>query len=158
MTWWIWVATGIVLCLAELAVPAFFILWFGVAAIATGLLLLVLPDLPLAFQLAFFGLVSIGCVVGWFRLFRSRFGSKTAITGEAEAVGERGTVIVGTSHPHDLGRARFATSVLSEEVWDVVADDPLKVGNSVRVVAVLGGGENDAEGRPQRILKVKKVS
>jgi len=41
--WWHWVVLGIVLMLLELAVPAFFLMWFGLGAVVIGLLMLVFP-------------------------------------------------------------------------------------------------------------------
>ena len=37
--WWHWVVLGIVLVLLELAVPTFFLVWFGVGAIVVGIAL-----------------------------------------------------------------------------------------------------------------------
>ena len=31
--WWYWIVGGIVLVLAELAIPSFFIVWFGLGAL-----------------------------------------------------------------------------------------------------------------------------
>ena len=41
--WWHWIVLGIGLVIAELAVPAFFVIWFGLGALLVGLALLVLP-------------------------------------------------------------------------------------------------------------------
>ncbi len=39
MTWWIWIIGGVLLCLGEMATPgAFYLLFFGVAALVTGVL------------------------------------------------------------------------------------------------------------------------
>ena len=39
MAWWIWIIGGVLLCLAEIATPgAFYLLFFGVAALLVGLL------------------------------------------------------------------------------------------------------------------------
>ena len=40
LEWWHWIVLGLVLTLAELAVPAFFIVWFGLGALGVGLVLL----------------------------------------------------------------------------------------------------------------------
>ena len=40
LEWWHWVVGGIVLILAELAIPSFFIVWFGLGALLVGLLAL----------------------------------------------------------------------------------------------------------------------
>ncbi len=154
--WWHWVALGIVLVVAELFVPAFFILWFGLGALLTGVLLLVWPSLPLAGQLAFFGVFSLVCVVGWFRVFRSRFRSESAVTEESAAVGERGLTTFGAGEPGEIGRVRFVVPVLGADIWDFVADEPISVGTPVRVVAVLVS-ERGPNGGSRRILKVEKV-
>ena len=51
LEWWHWIVLGLVLTLAELAVPAFFIIWFGLGALGVGIALLILPNLSLATQL-----------------------------------------------------------------------------------------------------------
>ena len=38
--WWHWIVLGIGLVIAELAVPAFFVIWFGLGALLVGLALL----------------------------------------------------------------------------------------------------------------------
>ena len=39
MAWWIWIIGGVLLCLAEIATPgAFYLLFFGLAALVVGLL------------------------------------------------------------------------------------------------------------------------
>ena len=49
--WWHWIVGGIVLVLAELVIPSFFIVWFGLGALLVGLLLLAVPDLSLPTQI-----------------------------------------------------------------------------------------------------------
>ena len=41
--WWHWIVLGIALVIAELAVPAFFIIWFGLGALLVGLAMLAVP-------------------------------------------------------------------------------------------------------------------
>ena len=39
MAWWVWIIGGVLLCLAEMATPgAFYLLFFGVAALVVGVL------------------------------------------------------------------------------------------------------------------------
>ena len=40
LEWWHWIVGGIVLILAELVIPSFFIVWFGLGALFVGLLAL----------------------------------------------------------------------------------------------------------------------
>ena len=48
--WWHWMVLGMCLAMAELAVPAFFIVWFGIGAIGVGLALLIAPEMSVATQ------------------------------------------------------------------------------------------------------------
>lgn len=47
LEWWHWEIAGLALVLLELAVPAFFVIWFGFGAMLVGLALLVAPGLAL---------------------------------------------------------------------------------------------------------------
>ena len=40
---WAWLTIGVLLCAAEIVAPGFFLVWLGVAAIATGVLAFLLP-------------------------------------------------------------------------------------------------------------------
>jgi membrane protein implicated in regulation of membrane protease activity len=51
MAWWILVAAGVLLVVSELFIGAFIVLWFGIGAIVTGLLTLVVPDMHVGIQL-----------------------------------------------------------------------------------------------------------
>ena len=55
---WIWLAIGLFLAAAEMAIPGVFLIWLAGAAIITGLLAWVLPiDLP--WQIVIFGALAI---------------------------------------------------------------------------------------------------
>ena len=62
--WHWWILAGMLLIL-ELASPVFFFLWLGFSSAAVGFLLLVFPDIPVAAQLALFGLMSVVALVAW---------------------------------------------------------------------------------------------
>lgn len=62
---WIWIGLGILLCAMETVVAGVFLLWFGLAAIATGLLLLIVP-MSATWSLVVFAILSVGSVLlGW---------------------------------------------------------------------------------------------
>ena len=50
LIWWVLVTLGVALVIAELFIGAFVIMWFGIGAILTGLLTLLLPELNLGLQ------------------------------------------------------------------------------------------------------------
>jgi membrane protein implicated in regulation of membrane protease activity len=71
---WSWFVVGALLLAIEIVVPGTFILWLGLAAVATGLVVLVFAmSLPLQFLV--FGLLSVIAVVLWWNLARGRKGA-----------------------------------------------------------------------------------
>src|SRR5438309_11772852 len=56
---WLWLIGGVVLLIAEVIAPGFFLMFIGGAAIVTGLLSMVLP-LGIALQLALFAILAVG--------------------------------------------------------------------------------------------------
>ena len=134
--WWHWIVLGLCLSIAELAIPAFFIIWFGIGAMGVGLLLLISPDLSVAKQLIVWAIVSSILVGIWFRYLRPR--TITAIgTSAANVTGEVG-VLVSDLNPNSRGQVRFQKPVLGSDAWECYADQHLKAGERVRIVTVEG--------------------
>ncbi|MFB0934800.1 MAG: NfeD family protein [Propionivibrio sp.] len=134
--WWHWIVLGLCLSIAELAVPAFFIIWFGIGAIGVGLLLLISPDLSVATQLIVWAVVSSILVGIWFRYLRPR--TMTAVgTSAANVTGEIG-ILVSDLCQNSRGQVRFQKPVLGSDLWECYADANIKAGERVRIVAVEG--------------------
>ena len=134
--WWHWIVLGLCLSIAELAVPAFFIIWFGIGAIGVGLLLLIFPTLSVASQLIVWAVVSSILVGVWFRYLRPR--TVTAVgTSAANVIGEVG-ILVSDLNPNSRGQVRFQKPVLGSDLWECYADANLKAGDRVRIAAVEG--------------------
>lgn len=58
---WLWIVAALLLAIAEIIVPGVFLIWFGAAALLTGLATLAF-DVPTAGQFALFALSAIGSV------------------------------------------------------------------------------------------------
>ena len=147
LEWWHWIVLGIALVIAELAVPAFFVIWFGLGALSVGLLLAVLP-LGEAAQVALWIVASLAMVVLWFKVFKrgEYLRSKTrAGQSDGDSIGEIG-LMSKAAEPFARGRVRFQKPLLGAEEWECMVDAPIAVGERVRVVAVEGS-----------FLKVAKV-
>lgn len=90
--WWGLVALGALLVAAEIFIMAFIVMWFGIGAILTGLLTLLIPDMNLGLQVLLAGL--FGGVLMY--LLRDRFVSKD--NAEAEPLytfsAGKGTLVV----------------------------------------------------------------
>jgi membrane protein implicated in regulation of membrane protease activity len=135
--WWHWLVLGIVLMLLELAVPAFFLIWFGAGAIVVGLALLAAPSLPFAWQILIWIVFSLGFVWLWFKVFKSSLHKTRAGMSRGAAIGEIGLVIRDL-RPFEKGQVRFQKPVMGDEVWDALADEEIRIGERVRVIDVEG--------------------
>ena len=137
LEWWHWEIAGLALVLLELAVPAFFVIWFGFGAMLVGLVLLVAPGLALSAQIGVWVLASVAMTVLWFRVFK-RSQHKTLVgTAAGEVIGEIG-LLVSAVAPFERGKVHFQRPVLGAEEWACVAESPIAAGERVRVVSVEG--------------------
>ncbi|WP_153110175.1 NfeD family protein [Propionivibrio limicola] len=134
--WWHWIVLGLCLCIAEMAIPSFFIIWFGIGALGVGLILLIVPDLTLAKQLLLWAIFSSILVGIWFRYLKPRTITSVG-TSAANVIGEIG-VLVSDLSPNSRGQVRFQKPVLGSDVWECYADESIKAGERVRIVNVEG--------------------
>ncbi len=132
-------AFGLVLIGAELVVPSFSIVWFGLAACLVGGLLLAAPSLPLGLQIFIWTAASAACTFFWFRFFKPMMHDRTTSGMSREAiVGQTGMMLVGVASQLDRGRIRFAVPVLGAEEWDCISRDALRAGDYARVTGIEG--------------------
>jgi len=130
--WWI---LALVLIGLEVAIPGYFMLWIGIAAAATGLLLLVAPSLSLLAQaVAFAALAFIACAIYWYglrpRLQRHSAGDERLNRRGAQMVGQRYVLI----EPIVNGRGK---AQVGDGQWLVSGPD-LPLGSTVEVLGVDG--------------------
>lgn len=137
LDWWHWIVGGIVLILAELAIPSFFVIWFGLGALLVGILALIAPDLSLTAQVATWTAASLAMVFLWFRVFRPNVHKTRIGLAEGEVIGEIG-LLVSAVAPFERGKVRFQRPLLGSEEWACLADAPIAAGERVKVVAVEG--------------------
>jgi len=135
--WWMWIVGGITLIIAELAIPAFFVIWFGLGALLVGLLMLLFPELTATAQVATWTLASLALVILWFKVFKQSFQKTRIGTADGEVIGEVG-LLVGAVAPFARGKVRFQRPLLGSEEWVCIADAAIAAGERVRVVAVEG--------------------
>lgn len=135
IAWWHWIAGGILLVLAELAVPAFFLIWFGFGALLVGVIVLLAP-ISLAAQFTLWGVASGAMVFFWFRYFKNPDRTKAGISKEA-FLGESGLIVKEVSEMHK-GQIRFQKPILGAETWPVIADETISTGERAHIVDVIG--------------------
>ena len=68
---WLWIAAGVLLCAGEMLAPGVFLLFIGLAAIATGVLLTILP-LSFVWSLLLFGVLAVVAVYLGQKFYGSR--------------------------------------------------------------------------------------
>ena len=131
---WVWLVGGLLLCAGESLAPGIFLLWFGLAAIATGLVMFVLP-LPLEWSLIVFGLFAIVTLLIGRRTYgsRNREGDRPFLNRRAEAL--IGQIFV-LDQPIEAGEGRIR---VNDSIWRIVGPD-LPIGTRVRVTEIIEGG------------------
>ena len=135
--WWHWLAGGLVLIGLELFVPSFTIVWFGLGAVLVGIILAIYPAFPFSAQLLTWTVVSAVLTFAWFRFFNPRGNKTFAGSAQGAVIGETGLVI-RAADPYDKGRVKFQLPLLGADEWPCLADEPLAVGDRVKVVEVEG--------------------
>lgn len=135
--WWHWAVAGIVLILSELAVPAFVLVWFGLGALLVAAMMAILPAATLTFQIATWTLASIAMVVLWFKIFKPGFHKTRIGMADANVVGEIG-ILIHDVGPFSKGQVRFQKPIIGADVWDCMADQPIRSGERVKVIKVEG--------------------
>lgn len=130
---WAWLTVGVLLCAAEIVAPGFFLVWLGVAAIATGVLAFLLP-IGVPMQLGVFA------VLAFIALYSARRWLKNnPIVSTDPLLNQRGGRLIGevltlvTAIENGRGRAK-----VGDGEWPVRGPDAAE-GTKVRVVSADGG-------------------
>ncbi len=138
LLYWHWIVVGIGLMLAEIFLGSFFIFWFGAAACAVGLIVLVLPGLGVAGQFVIWGLLSTGFAIAWFKFLKplSKDRTKAGLSREA-LLGEIGQVL-SPPNGEAKGMLRFPAPLLGSDEWLIISQDELQIGDRASVVDLSG--------------------
>jgi membrane protein implicated in regulation of membrane protease activity len=143
--WWHWAITGIVLILAELAVPAFVLVWFGLGALLVALVV-ALAAIGFTAQLSVWLVASLMLIVLWFKVFRPERHKTRIGMSEPQMIGEVGLLTHDVA-PFGRGEVRFQKPLLGTDTWPCIADEEIRAGERVRVISVEGS-----------LLKIGRVS
>jgi inner membrane protein len=135
--WWHWAVGGIILILAELAVPAFVLIWFGLGALLVAVFTAVAPGTGLTAQLALWLVASVVLVVLWFKVFKPGSFKTRVGMADANVIGEAGLLARDVA-PFEKGEVRFQKPLLGTDTWPCIADEAIKAGERVKVVSVEG--------------------
>lgn len=129
---WSWIIAGMVLLALELLAPGVFLVWLGIAGIATGLVVFIQP-MAWPWQWLLFALFSLVSILAWLRWSRS---SKSQ--SDSPYLNRRAQSFVG--HEAVLEQpitAGFGRLPLGDTIWRISGPD-LPAGHRVRIVGYEG--------------------
>jgi inner membrane protein len=132
---WAWIIAGAVIAGLEILVPGMFLLWIGIGAVATGVLLARYPDLTLAWQFLVFAVSMVSSIGIGFWIQRRSGRSKQArfLNREMKAmVGKRYVAIT----PFTVGRGRIK---VHDSSYAALSNEDIAAGDVVEVVAIEDG-------------------
>lgn len=132
-----WLILGVVLIVLEIVIPSFVVIWFGIAALLTGIVASWVTDLTA--QTAIFVVLSaLSFAIGWFGFLKNAKARSQAGQGKESVLGEAGIVSVVKPGDFPAGTVRFSVAVLGSDEWEFTADEILVVGDRCVIVDVLG--------------------
>lgn len=130
-----WLSLGGLLLAAEMLGGNGYLLWSGVAAVITGLLVWLLP-FGWEWQGALFAVLTLVAAWLWWRWLNRQVRSQKPTDS---ALNQRGQQLVGKRYTLDdtliNGRGHVR---IGDSSWPVIADDDLVAGTRVEVIAVEG--------------------
>ncbi len=128
--WHWWILAGLLLII-ELSSPVFFFLWMGISAALVGLLLLVIPGIPIEMQLILFAVLAIVATVVW-----RRYREKHPPVSDQPLLNKRGRQYVGRTftleHPIVNGVGKV---IVDDSTWRVKGPD-LPAGSKILVTDI----------------------
>jgi membrane protein implicated in regulation of membrane protease activity len=143
LLWWHWVVLGLVLMAAEMLTPTFFLMWFGLGALLTGIVVAMLP-LGFAGQILLFVLASTLMTASWLKFFKNP--NRTSSGQSKEGVLGVTGLVTRAIPEMGSGELLFQRPVLGSDRWPAVSDQPIASGEKAKIIDVLG-----------QTLKVEKV-
>ena len=132
---WGWMTFGLILMIIELFIPGTFIIWFGLGAVATGIICACVP-LSVSGQIAVFALCSAISVFFGFFVYKRIFGANKDV-GQQDKIGAQ--KYIGQSfkvvEAIEEGKGKIA---VGDTVWLAKSSRDIAKGRRVKVVDVKG--------------------
>ncbi len=132
---WYWLILGVAFLALEIMAPGAILMWFGAGALATGLVLWLLPDLALGWQLLVFAIVSGVSVLVW---RKSHFFNEDSLPTPDPTLNNRLHSYIGKEYTLSQAIVQGRGSVrIVDANWRVQGKD-MPAGTPVKVVGVEG--------------------
>ncbi len=133
LQFWHWWVFAIVLVILEVFSPGAFFMWMGAAAAASGLALLVVPELSWQMQFIIFAVASIAAIL----IGRTFFNRKSANTDDP-TLSQLETELTGNIYVVEKAIINGSGRIqVGESTWKAQGPD-CEAGSSVKVIGVKG--------------------
>ena len=137
MLYWNWLVLGLVLIVAEIFIPSFTILWFGLGALVVGVAAL-LFEIPFSIQVLIWTVFSVLFTVLWFKLVKPKMvDSSNSQAARESAIGESGQVIKLPAGD-TKGKLRFSTPILGEDECEFSCEAEVDLGDRLHIQEISG--------------------
>lgn len=130
---WSWIILGVILCAAEILAPGAFLIWIGLAAISTGIIVFAVP-LAATWAILLFAALSLLCALIGYKVYGAASKSEPdqdLNQGAQDFIGK--SFVLAEPIVQGAGRINFG-----DTVWRVSGPD-MPAGRPVRVVSVEHG-------------------
>lgn len=136
--WWHWLVLGCALLAADaLLINVYYLIWFGIGAVITGLVMSLFPAMPFGGQLILWGILSSLLLVQWLFWLRPVLNKKRAAEAQSLLPGQAGSVV---HFSNGAGELQLQRPVGGRDRWSFRSVKDRRPGDRVVVGAV------DAEG------------
>ena len=130
---WYWLIAAVVMIILEMVLPLAYFLWMGISAFIVGLLLYVMPTMPLLIQVVIFGVLSVVTLI----LYK-RHQKANPIVKDEPNLNRRGEQYVGRLFTLEEAIVNGVGKVkVDDSIWKVRGSDS-PAGMKVRVISVDG--------------------
>lgn len=136
-SWTAWLILGFVLLIGEILLPGIFLLWWGLGAIISGLVLWIIPTLSFTAIGIFYAVLSLLLSLLWWRYQHRKDQQDDAHSvlnqRDHSLIGNIG--LVQEFHSNGIGRGKFG-----DTTWRIMSQnaEPLHVNDKIEVVQVQG--------------------
>ena len=142
MVWWYWIIIGIILITAEIFMPIFVVIWFGVSAIIIGFIDYFLK-ISVQVELTLWIILSIIFTILWFKFFKEK---TLTHSGQSDNSYNVQGVVVKKIELNQRGVVKFDSPILGDSKWIVFSDNKIEVGVRVKIIKIKG-----------QLIKVKEI-
>ena len=137
LLYWHWLVIGMLLVVAEIFIPSFTVLWFGLGALLVGVIEMVVP-MSMTIQVLVWTVSSVFFAVGWFKLIKPKMTAANQDSqAQQSAIGESG-LVVKLPTESTLGTMRFSTPILDRDEWQFSCDVTVELGDRLHIQEISG--------------------